>query len=375
MAIYGIGGKPGSGKTFWCVHHLMSKYYEWNKVHLEFMPRGRIEIITNIEDLKLNHLHLGGMISEAGGREKFFSIEYQKKLLQRYGRIIYIIDEASSQEYFPKKYSNDGVIGFFQYHRHLGLDFYLIAPGVSNICGQLVSLMERRLQARPRSKRLLNEFKYDNIVEGDVSGKIVLKSDKRIFNLYRSMGDVETEQVGSVVRKYVYMMIAGLILAVGMMVYFVGTLTGKWKTKKVAKKENVQVVKKDVGKVASNDMVFFQNKLASVKGACIPAKVENKKVEDVDVGVLRNEFVRLWISDDLEGGKVVYLEDGRIIEGAMIGKVLSEAVSVGGTLWVKRTGERAQAQASDRKEVESGGRVSFGGQAVKRSRFDKKGQS
>ena len=50
MAIYSITGKPGSGKTFYAVHHLTAKYFEWNAVHKEFLPKFGVSLVTNIDD-------------------------------------------------------------------------------------------------------------------------------------------------------------------------------------------------------------------------------------------------------------------------------------------------------------------------------------
>src|SRR3989304_1351833 len=47
MAIYGVGGKPGTGKTYWCVAHMVKKYFEWDKTHGEYMRLIPFKIFFN----------------------------------------------------------------------------------------------------------------------------------------------------------------------------------------------------------------------------------------------------------------------------------------------------------------------------------------
>ena len=266
MAIRGIGGKPGTGKTVWVIHHLLLKYFEFNKIHQEFFPKSSVSIITNIDNLKLDHYSLEEMVDKAGGVEKFFEIKYQRELLKRMTRIVYIIDEA--QKYFPVKFSKEEVIYFFQYHRHLGIDIYLIAPGVSSICTLLVRLFEYRIQASERSKRLFSEFRYTKMVGGETAGKIVLKSDKKIFELYRSMDNSEVEKIGSLTRKYVLFFILGIAAAGFAFYYFMNTvLLGS-------------------GKVFGGGRV--KGELVSGQKKEIKTEIKNKKSEVNKISVERN---------------------------------------------------------------------------------------
>ena len=164
MGCYGMGGKPGSGKSFWVVHHMLTKYFNWDKTHGEWVRRFPVEICTNVDELKLDHFPLDEMIERSGVKgaggtvESFFTVEYQRGLLKRFPRIIYIIDEAG--RYFDKGFKVRDVLYFFQYHRHLGIDIYLISSALEEVCPAILRVMEYRLVAKERSKRLLNEFPF-----------------------------------------------------------------------------------------------------------------------------------------------------------------------------------------------------------------------
>ena len=248
MSINFIAGKPGSGKTYWAVHHLVSKYFEWNKIHSEFMPKYGFAIVTNIDALRLDHYNLDEMIQKAGGVTKFFTVAYQKTILAKWNRIIYIIDEAG--HYFPAKFNDEKVLAFFQFHRHLGLDFYLISVGLQDVvCSGITRIIEKRLQARPRSKKVMGEFKYTTIVEGDKAGTTVLRPDKKIFALYRSMEMEETEVVKSVVKKYIAVIAVLMLLSLVGFYYFLhGLLWG-------GKKDAVAQANGPVSRPVSSRMV------------------------------------------------------------------------------------------------------------------------
>jgi len=328
MAIYGIGGKPGSGKTFWVVTHLLKKYFQYDKVLDEYFPRIPIAIISNVEELKLDHYLLQEMIEKAGGVSKFFTVDYQKELLKRFPRIVYVIDEAGSPDYFPVKLKDEKMIFFFQYHRHLGIDIYLIAPGVSNICGAIVRLMEYRVQANARSKRLLREFRYDKIVEGDKAGKQVLMWDRRVFALYKSMSQSEGETVGSLSRKYIYITVFFIIGAIVAFGYFINMMMkgsrGNAQAKevvgsKIQKKENKgtefkEITKEEIKKVVAEKKVTFDD--------------------------LENEYERVRILKSVDGKMILYRESGEIIDLALQSVLIRDCVDVDGAVYVKKLKNR-----------------------------------
>jgi hypothetical protein len=338
MAIYGVGGKHGSGKTFWCVQHLVSKYFEWNKIHSEFFKKVQVEIVSNIENLKIDHYDLDEMIEKAGGESKFFTIEYQRELLKRFPKIIYIIDEAS--KYFPTKFSDVKVISFFQYHRHMGIDFYLIAPGISSISTGIVRLMEYRIQATPQSKRVMGEFRYRKIVEGDDVGKMVLQKDKRIFEIYRSMDMEGVEKIGSVTRKYIGMIVLMILVAFGGFYYFTQKIVGRSGEAIGHEKPSINGKAGKVKKQGNGRGVPLQEE--RVKGGTVG---EGREVEVVfEDGVndlnLRVEYYKAMVFKKEDGDLVLCTEDGEIIRGELIKNMMvnRELVVVGDSVYLKRKG-------------------------------------
>jgi len=93
--IYIVCGKPGSGKTFFAIKHLLNNYFYYDSKIKEYFQKMQVNIVSNIEELKLNHFVLDSMIKFCGGVDEFFTIDYQKKLVNKMGRIVYFVDEAN----------------------------------------------------------------------------------------------------------------------------------------------------------------------------------------------------------------------------------------------------------------------------------------
>lgn len=234
MAVYLIAGKPGSGKSFWAVVHLLKKYFYYEEKFGEWFPKGDTQIISNIDDLRLEHYRLDELIEKAGGLEKCFCVEYQKRLLERRGKLLYIIDEAN--KYFDEGVKSKDIHFFFQYHRHLGIDMYLITTGVSLMGNYVNRAAEYRIQAHPRSKTMAG-FLYTKIVEGDRMGKMFLRPDHRIFKLYRSMSVDEVEVPKSLIKRYlVLILVFGVVSVIAVYGVFWKFREGMGDKSKVVKK-------------------------------------------------------------------------------------------------------------------------------------------
>ncbi len=344
MAIYHVGGKPGSGKTFWAVHHLISKYFDYNKIHDEFLPKGMVSIITNIDELRLNHFNLDEMIEKAGGIETFFTVDYQRSLLIRMNRIVYIIDEVS--KYFAPKFSNEKVIFFFQYHRHLGIDFYLLSTSVSGVCKEITKLVEYRLQAYERSKAITSEFKFSKIVGGDHVGSVLLHRDIKIFRLYRSMDQDEVEKVKSVVTRYIIMIGGACLLAVLVLGYFFNSLGAKSRLNE-AKKAQVHTVKNTPSLEAKDrvDKVKLEEKGVPLAEQSLKGKtgmddetlgLRVKGPHDVDMKEVDSDYIKIHVLECANGDPIAYTEDGRILKKELIQLVMRDAVKLDGAFFVKK---------------------------------------
>ena len=189
MALRIISGVPGSGKTYFAVKHLVDKYCQLDGDSYK-LKTTRVLIVSNIDSLKLPHVSLDDLVNRHG-LKKVFSIDYNKALLSQYSSVIYVIDEA--QRYFHRRYYDKDVFYFFQYHRHLGIDIYLIVQDFRSLPREIRSLAEYEIKALRRSSSILGEFRYNYCVGSDVIDKKVFKPNKSIFALYSSMMATELE--------------------------------------------------------------------------------------------------------------------------------------------------------------------------------------
>ncbi len=197
--IYGV---PGSGKTYYSV-------YQIKKIQEK---RNDIILISNIENLKLSHLDLDALIQKYGGVDKFFNVdcEFWKSELEK--KKILFIDEA--QRYFNKKFFSSTVFFFFQYHRHLNIDIYLITQSYKILPSELVVLSELVVQAVPSSFRWFNNsFKYlvKDLETFDTVDKIDIPFKKDIASLYTSALVIEKQKKITYTQKY---LIISIVIAV-----------------------------------------------------------------------------------------------------------------------------------------------------------------
>lgn len=333
MAIYQITGKPGSGKTYYVMNHLLRKYFSYDNLLKEWFPKGDFAVITNIENIKLNCNDFSEMIKVAGGIEKFFTVEYQKILLKRFVKIIYIIDEAG--EFLGRGLKDEKCIFFFQYHRHLGLDFYLISPTVTNVNREIIGLSEYVVHARSRSSRVLSNFVYDKLFEGEKAGSVSLPVRKEVFRLYRSMEKEEGEHIGSFSRRYVVFAFAACLLAI---VFFFGSI--RYLNRGAKKASTISVpkvseVKKDIRTEDKKGVV-----LEPLKQVVVDRVDDNGRdgVGDLDLSNLEEDYIRVNLVRGEGDRKIMYTEDGRLIPSILMAKIMNEGLMIGNQIYMRRGG-------------------------------------
>jgi len=184
--IFGVSGVPGAGKSYYIVSWLYDNYYD-----KDGFPTTDYTIITNVDDLRLDHINLNEILKDIP-IERFFTVEYQKKVTKKYNKIIYIIDEC--QQFFPRHMKNRDVFYYFEYHRHLGHIICLSTQNFYNrVSPEISALLEYEIRAVPRSLAIPGTFRYFRVVNREKIGTFFLRQQKKIFRQYKSAETVHGE--------------------------------------------------------------------------------------------------------------------------------------------------------------------------------------
>lgn len=222
-------GVPGSGKTYLMVAKMVNTFFDWSIEKQEFVRKPEhqnLTIISNIESLTLEHKDLEQLMekrcdvlakkkaSETGITDQdvikeyyfdflsekvrwFFNHEYQQRLTQVFGPIVYCIEEV--QNYFDVKrfaraaWARDTCY-YFEKHRHLGHTIYMDTQHNSKIAPDIRVLFETEIEAKPRTMSITGEFRYNEYSSGVKVNQlpIICKPKKNIFSCYKSMAHQET---------------------------------------------------------------------------------------------------------------------------------------------------------------------------------------
>lgn len=222
MAIRLITGVPGAGKTFYAVKHLVDNYFDCDPVSGVYRAKEGVTVITNIESLRLPTLDLDEIMKASGKViDTFFTVPFQTKVLEKYPHLVYMIDEC--QRFFPYRYSNRDVLYFFEYHRHLGIDIYLLTQSSNLLAHGLRELCEVEIRAIRRTASVFGALQYRVISAGENIDRKILRRDKKIFDLYVSMVAVEKEKIRNPLVRYILIL---FVLAVGAAFLFYRTFLG-----------------------------------------------------------------------------------------------------------------------------------------------------
>lgn len=290
MSLKIITGVPGAGKSYFSVKHIAENYcIEDNGIYI---PKENITIITNVEDLKINHINLDQILSEQSvSLNKFFTVEHQKEnVLNEYPKIVYLIDEA--QRYFNGYMRDNAVFYFFEYHRHLGLDIYLMTQSIYSLNKRITVLAEYEIRAVPRTLSLVGEFKYKYITGHEIIKHQVIKRDKKIFNLYKSMDAKETDKIKNPFLKYAVIILIVFIASVyGFFHTFGSSSISNEKEKKISTKEiivendynvnPVKLIRKRLGYSMVNNKVYVPD----------PFNNDNIPLEMYDYGKVERRYI------------------------------------------------------------------------------------
>lgn len=205
-----VGGLPGSGKSYFAANFI-SKFGEYDNLYKTFVIKKDIKIFTNLDDLQIQHESLEQCISKYGGAEKFFTIDNFTKVRDIWPKahILIIIDEAQRM-IDDDLLKNKDVAFFFQYHRHLGIDIFLLTNDIASCSKKVVQLCEFVIEAQPRSKGLPGVFRYKFL---DTKGTFLYSQSVRlkqeVFSIYKSFTTDETEKPKNVVLHWI---VTGLVV-------------------------------------------------------------------------------------------------------------------------------------------------------------------
>lgn len=212
MAIRLITGVPGSGKTYYAVYHLLNNYCRYNKELQEYQLKEDHTIITNIDCLTLPHINLDDALKKSNKTvHEFFQVPYQEKITEKYKKIIYLLDE--SQRFFPYRNKiGSETFFYFEYHRHLGHDVYIITQDKKLVAQNIILLAENELRACKRTFSIFGEFRYLLKTDNEIIDRITIRSQKKIFQVYKSFDSATSEKVSNPFKKYILALVVASML-------------------------------------------------------------------------------------------------------------------------------------------------------------------
>ena len=211
-----VQGNPGSGKSYYAANYIAEKCCTYDPLYKSFTLLPNTVIITNIVDLRVSHLNFDDLITKYT-IEKFLTVANFEILIEKYRaqHVVLIIDEA--QKYLDSKFYDKDVFYFFQYHRHLGLDIFLLTQSVTTVCRQLIPLCEFIVEACPRSKGLAGTMRYKfKDTKGMFMYSKAIRKKQETFDMYSSFTTEEAEKPKNVLTHWI------LVLSVVLVVVVVG---------------------------------------------------------------------------------------------------------------------------------------------------------
>ena len=215
MSIFLLTGVPGSGKSYYAVTELKKRLKDF-------------VIISNIDGLRFDVLSELGTIYNLDdflqdrSAQKFFSNSFQEKFTKqiqdKHGKpVCYFIDEFHVAVISSCVRLPPDLLHFFAYHRHYGMDVFIITQNVSLIHRQLCDLAAYEI----RSKKgvVVDFFLYQLRLQGETFKTLRLPKDKLIFALYQSFQRASGKTNNS---KLLYVAIVFIVCTLGSSIYLIG---------------------------------------------------------------------------------------------------------------------------------------------------------
>jgi zona occludens toxin (predicted ATPase) len=207
MTIVFITGTPGAGKSYYAVKRIVedlkkdtnlvvSNIDGLDRAKLSFYLGKEVNNLWTLDEFLATALSFCNMHYDGNYRNAFLTIlnvDYWKRFIipKLYGELGYrkvifyldefqsIIDEDTELTQLQKF--------FFDYHRHLGLDFFIITQSIQRMNKAIRNLVEIELRLiNLRIFGISSMVVLKTIIGGVPVKKAVIKYDPKIFVLYRS---------------------------------------------------------------------------------------------------------------------------------------------------------------------------------------------
>jgi zona occludens toxin (predicted ATPase) len=207
MAIVFITGSPGAGKSYYAVKRIVedlkkdtnlvvSNIDGLDRAKLSFYLGKEVNNLWTLDEFLATALSFCNLHYDGNYRNAFLTIlnvDYWKRFILPklfgelgYRKVIFYLDEFQSiidedtELTQPQKF-------FFDYHRHLGLDFYIITQSIQRMNKAIRNLVEIELRlVSLRVFGISNMAVLKTIIGGVPVKKSIVKYDPKIFALYRS---------------------------------------------------------------------------------------------------------------------------------------------------------------------------------------------
>ncbi|MCI4459206.1 MAG: hypothetical protein JHC21_06275 [Thermocrinis sp.] len=207
MAIVFITGSPGAGKSYYAVKRIVedlkkdtnlvvSNIDGLDRVKFSFYLGKEVNNLWTLDEFLATALSFCNLHYDGNYRSAFLTIlnvDYWKRFILPklfgelgYRKVIFYLDE------FQSIIDEDTELTqlqkfFFDYHRHLGLDFFIITQSIQRMNKAIRNLVE--IELRLVSLRIFgisNMAVLKTIIGGVPVKKTIIKYDPGIFALYRS---------------------------------------------------------------------------------------------------------------------------------------------------------------------------------------------
>ncbi|MCW8895191.1 MAG: zonular occludens toxin domain-containing protein [Sulfurimonas sp.] len=224
-----LTGVPGSGKSYFAVNKIFNNFSDSENAKPD-LNKNYKNCYTNINEFKFDKFQdvykldfddLKDKLTQlyALYKDKVSDSELIKKCDEfEISNTLFVIDEAHN--YFD---INDKVlIWWLSYHRHLFQDVFLITQNLALIFSKYKSFAEYFYNAKPTTVVFnRNYLVYDSFISSRLSikshsGRIKVKKNKEVFDLYHSGDSVKSDNV---ILKYIGYAVSFFVL--GAILFFI----------------------------------------------------------------------------------------------------------------------------------------------------------